>query len=307
MKNNKGFIGMGLILAIIAVLVVGGGAYYLRTKNSSVSKDIKENLPVENQTQNNQLEENQIEKGQYKFAYYQYQDNKLYISSTDGEVTFLGSDVKIKKDKIESPRYYSYSVMSKNVLENIKLSPDMGFYSAIQSIDDEDLWIFTERYTQNAPDGELSSKYNLYFYNNKTKTREFIFSQDKNPDPKYSFIPFAWTKDIVYLEAKVFGSATENEGIWSYDIKTKQFSKLPISSSYVTTPIISPDGKYFIYGGTTGHKDLDSSLNIIFVYDITKNQEKIVVKDNNFSFWASGWINGGINTSDLININEDES
>jgi len=36
MKNNQGFIGIGLILAIIAVLVVVGGAYYLETKNDSV-------------------------------------------------------------------------------------------------------------------------------------------------------------------------------------------------------------------------------------------------------------------------------
>jgi hypothetical protein len=46
MKNNKGFIGLGLILAIIAVLVVGGGAYYLGTKNASQL--------VRNQDQNNQ-------------------------------------------------------------------------------------------------------------------------------------------------------------------------------------------------------------------------------------------------------------
>ncbi|OIO29275.1 hypothetical protein COX93_01610 [Candidatus Nomurabacteria bacterium CG_4_10_14_0_2_um_filter_30_12] len=49
MKNNKGFIGLGFILVIIAVLVVGGGAYYLGTKNSDVSKNTEENLPVENQ------------------------------------------------------------------------------------------------------------------------------------------------------------------------------------------------------------------------------------------------------------------
>lgn len=64
MKNNKGFIGLGLILAIIAVLVIGGGAYYLGTKNSSVPKNIEENLPVENQNDsinsNNNTESNSI-------------------------------------------------------------------------------------------------------------------------------------------------------------------------------------------------------------------------------------------------------
>ena len=40
MKNNKGFIGLGLILAIIAVLVVGGGAYYLGTKKVSAPQNV---------------------------------------------------------------------------------------------------------------------------------------------------------------------------------------------------------------------------------------------------------------------------
>ena len=53
MKNNKGFLGLGLILAIIAVLVVGGGAYYLGTKNDSVPKSVENNLPIETQDQNN--------------------------------------------------------------------------------------------------------------------------------------------------------------------------------------------------------------------------------------------------------------
>lgn len=46
MKKDKGFIGIGLILAIIAVLVAGGGAYYLGTKNSSESKNVEGNISV---------------------------------------------------------------------------------------------------------------------------------------------------------------------------------------------------------------------------------------------------------------------
>ena len=50
MKNNKGFLGLGIILAIIVVLVIGGGAYYLGTKNVSVPKNTEENnQPIENQ------------------------------------------------------------------------------------------------------------------------------------------------------------------------------------------------------------------------------------------------------------------
>lgn len=40
-KNQKGFMGIGIILAVIAVLAVGGIAYYVGTKNNSVSQNIQ--------------------------------------------------------------------------------------------------------------------------------------------------------------------------------------------------------------------------------------------------------------------------
>ena len=52
MKNNKGFVGLGLVLAIIALLAIGGGVYYVGTKNNSVPKSVENNLPVENQDSN---------------------------------------------------------------------------------------------------------------------------------------------------------------------------------------------------------------------------------------------------------------
>lgn len=64
MKYNKGFIGIGIIIAIVASLVVGGGAVYFATKTPTSSKNIGENnyQPQENQngvkntpTQNSQV------------------------------------------------------------------------------------------------------------------------------------------------------------------------------------------------------------------------------------------------------------
>lgn len=49
MKNNKGFIGIGIILAIIAVLAVGGGAYYLGTKKVSAPEKVEDNNILQNQ------------------------------------------------------------------------------------------------------------------------------------------------------------------------------------------------------------------------------------------------------------------
>ncbi len=45
MKNNKGFVGIGLILAIITALVVGGGAVYFITKPSApYLKNVGDNI-----------------------------------------------------------------------------------------------------------------------------------------------------------------------------------------------------------------------------------------------------------------------
>ncbi|MFZ4414325.1 MAG: hypothetical protein ACOYOV_14675, partial [Bacteroidales bacterium] len=238
--------------------------------------------------------------GQNKFAY--YHNNQLDISSIDGDTTNLGTNIKIKKEKkIETSSYYTYSFMSKDVLESMILSEGLDFYSALQSVDNLNEWIFVERDMKN-------TSYNLFYYNHFTKSKNLIFSQDNSQDSKYAFIPFAWSKDILYLEAKVFGSATENEGIWSYNIKTKQFSKLQIISSYISTPIISPDGTKFIYGGTKDiNKGLNSPMNTLFLYDLNTNQEKMIVKDNNSWFSIIGWIKDDIQATDLIDIDVVES
>ncbi|MFA5773135.1 MAG: hypothetical protein WC908_00470 [Candidatus Paceibacterota bacterium] len=290
MKTNKGFALIALLAIIVGVLVVGGGAYFLG-KSKGEDKKVEEIPKTENQI-----------KGQNKFVFNKNQDrtNKLYFASVDGEKILLGTEVKVKREKLESSKDYSYSFMPKDVLGSMKLSEGMTFYSAVQSMDDDNLWIFVERDMNNL-------NYSLYFYNHQTKMKEFIFSQNKTPDPRYSFIPFTWNGDIVYLEAKEFGSATENEGIWSYNIKTKQFSKIPINPLYLATPIISPDGKYFIYIGTTEDKGEYSSPDIIYIYDLATNQEKIIEKDNNdinSSYMIWGWVNGEINNSELIDINQ---
>ena len=53
MKNNKkGFAGIGIILAIIAVLAIGGGAYYIGKKSNTLPKVEENNLQQEEQNQN---------------------------------------------------------------------------------------------------------------------------------------------------------------------------------------------------------------------------------------------------------------
>lgn len=64
MKYNKGFIGTGMIVAIIAILAIGGGVVYYSTKSPTPSSNIEENnyqpqvnqnstTPTNTQAQNN--------------------------------------------------------------------------------------------------------------------------------------------------------------------------------------------------------------------------------------------------------------
>jgi len=65
MKNNKGFGLVAVLLIIVGVLIVGGGAYYLGTKNNSVpnSNIVETNLPVndvvDTNTTNQQVKDEQ--------------------------------------------------------------------------------------------------------------------------------------------------------------------------------------------------------------------------------------------------------
>jgi len=134
--------------------------------------------------------------GQNKFAF--YKNNNLYISSTEGESSLLGADIKIKQNKnfITSKRY-TYSTMPNDVLNNMKVFEGMVFYSALQSLYGN-TWLYVERNMEN-------TSYNLCLYDNE-KNKEIIFSQDNSPDPNYAFMPIAWSnsKDVVYLEALIF-------------------------------------------------------------------------------------------------------
>ena len=237
---------------------------------------------------------------QSKFAF--HRNNSLYISTTDGAISKVGTDLKIKESKkFITSNCLTYHTMPNDILTKINISDGMVFYSALQPLLGNQ-WVFVERSLEN-------SSYNLCLFDAGKKTKEIIFSQNNSPDHNYAFRPIAWSKfeGIVYLEALVFGSATENEGIWAYNLLTKQFSKLAINPSYLTTPILSPSGEYFIYGGTTdSYKELHSLMNIVFIYDIKNNKETIIEKDISSWFSISGWISNDIEKKDIININEEE-
>ncbi len=239
--------------------------------------------------------------GQNQFAFYK-NGTYLYTASPKGKPAILGKGVKVKKSKIiQSAKTFTYSTMPKEVLTKIPIADSMVFYSALQGQDGH-TWLFVER-NMDLPD------YHFCAFDAEKGIKTILFTHTSSPDAQYAFKPIAWSADksIVYIEALVFGSATENEGIWSYNMTTQQFVRLPLTPGYRTTPVISPDKKYLLYGATSGAKGPESQTNQIWLFDLQKNKETLIQQDTQAFYGIVGWTGKGVLKTDLLKIDEKDT
>lgn len=228
-----------------------------------------------------------------------YANSNLYEASLKGQVSNKGNGVKVKKSKLAlTVKRFTYSTMPKEILNAIPYSSGMSFYSALQSLSDANQWVVVEKVI----DGD---KYQAFLYNKKLNTKKVVFTNEQCPDKNYAFIPIAWNGNCIYFEAIIFGSDTENEGIWSYNINSKRVEKLKISDRYFTTPLISPDGKYFIYSATKeANKHLHSNATVLMIYNIAQKTERELYSAGNQTVSVVGWVKGKISSSDLLNMDD---
>src|SRR3989339_681447 len=92
---------------------------------------------------------------QSKFAF--HRNNSLYISTTDGAISKVGTDLKIKESKkFITSNCLTYHTMPNDILTKINISDGMVFYSALQPLLGNQ-WVFVERSLEN-------SSYNLCLF-----------------------------------------------------------------------------------------------------------------------------------------------
>lgn len=110
MNKNKGFIGIGLILAIIlGIVVIGGGAYYLG-KSSDTKKEVKteeNNLPNNsevNQNQNLPVDNQQVKCDSNSIP------SIIVLSPNGGEVYTVGDKIMVKWESCNIPQNVSIFV-----------------------------------------------------------------------------------------------------------------------------------------------------------------------------------------------------
>lgn len=245
-----------------------------RTEKSQVNDEVKlTEHPVINSDESNES---------YNVAF--YRDQQLFTASVaDGKIQTIKEETE--EVKVNSSNYYTKSLMPKEVITSIPISDGMTFYSALKSQAENNTWVFVERNMKN-------TSYNFCRFNQTNTTKKILFTQESSPDKKYAFKPIAWSndRDIIYLEALVFGSSTEHEGVWSYNLATGSAQKINVNPNYVQTPSISPDYRYFAYCATDGKKDLHSPSRQILLYDLETNKEMLLQQDNQSTFSILGWI-----------------
>ncbi|MFA6585853.1 MAG: hypothetical protein WCS86_01705 [Candidatus Paceibacterota bacterium] len=132
MKNNKGFAPIALVIAIIAVLAIGGGAYYLGTQSNYVPRYTDSNnvQPVGDQSQDNSTQSDLkiFKNSQFEFKYpsnISVSENAQVVSlshsipfeNIDGGCDMKGDGV-ISKDLVDFG--VSFRVSNKPLIETVK-------------------------------------------------------------------------------------------------------------------------------------------------------------------------------------------
>lgn len=262
---------------------------HLEISNIQLSQKICENVNFYNYL-NYKIDINQSDyieiknANNYSIAFYKNQE-LFSVHFSDGK-TGEPSPLSIQNYKVERhSKYFTMSLMPEEILRAIPISPNMIFYSGLQSNIDENLWLFVERNVE-------TTTYNLCLYNHSSKTKSILFSQSNSPEVRYAFKPIAWSDNssTVYLESIDFGSSTEHEGIWEYNLSTKTVRRININSNYSTTPLISYDGRYFLYCATTAKKDIHVPSTQVLVFDLGTNREVVIAKDEKASFVMAEWL-----------------
>lgn len=96
--------------------------------------------------------------------------------------------------------------------------------------------------------------------------------------------PIGWLGgNKLIFEHFILDDFDQHMGVFVYDLKSEEREYLPINKNYLSTPIISKNNRYLIYGGTSNLPDkLHGNIDEIYLFDLSSNQEFLIYKDSSF-------------------------
>jgi murein DD-endopeptidase MepM/ murein hydrolase activator NlpD len=154
------------------------------------------------------------------------------------------------------------------------ISPNWDLIGGIQS-PFEKKWVYLE-YIQ------IGSSFNVWLADETTGSKTLLLNENNSPEIGFSYKPIAWSisPDEIFIEKFRMYSDLDHEGIWKLNIKTHALEKTGIPANYFNTPVISPDGRFFLYAKTNAAvKDIiHGYADEVAVFDIQKNIEVLQSK-----------------------------
>ncbi|MBU1679684.1 MAG: hypothetical protein KKD86_12685, partial [Bacteroidetes bacterium] len=150
--------------------------------------------------------------GQNKISF--YKQNSYYIKEIKGAPEQVNWEYnQISQNIAYNAQVITPNLVAENFLNQIIITPGLTFFQGIVSPHDTSLFVYLERDME-------SLDYQLSLVNIENGSKKSLFNLRNRPDLRFAFKPIGWTydPDIILLEALEFGSATEHEGIWEYNI-----------------------------------------------------------------------------------------
>ncbi len=205
----------------------------------------------------------------------------------------IGDNLRYEQENFVRPDKLAF--FPNDISPSLSTPKDWVFFQGLKS-PYSNKWIYMER-------TEIGTEFSVWLYDANSGKKVLLVNQKTTPQENYSFKPIAWSADksVFYLEMLKFNTDLDNEGIWKYDLKTNQMSKLSISKNYFTTPMISPDRNYFLYlNSNEADRDLlHGYADEIRIYNIKQQKEKSTYKKEGTPLQLVGWITEKNNGKDI--------
>lgn len=210
--------------------------------------------------------------------------NKLFLQEHQSQFAPL----ELKDFSVVENNIWNENVLvhfPEDISQNLVIKEGWVLYSGIQSPYDKNIWLCLERTV-------MGIEFNLFLFNSLTGERQ-LFIDNNNSMPQYAFRPVCWSadKNITYLERIQFDNGYDHEGIYSFNLSSKELKKLSVTDKYMSTPVLSPDKNLFLYTATTNEtRELVHGMaDKILVYSLQDNQERIISEEKQSPHTLLGW------------------
>ncbi|OJJ16404.1 hypothetical protein BKI52_34515 [marine bacterium AO1-C] len=174
----------------------------------------------------------------------------------------------------------------RKVAVGLTASLGFDFGTALKNPHDANQWVYIEIQ-------QLGPAFKLVLFNKKANHKKELLYSTNQDRKTMAFKPVGWStqKNILYLEGFYLDNADEHEGIWSLNLTTNQWKKLPMNRKYMKTPLLSQDRQKLIFTGSLDeHFDiLHGHTDMVFTYDLNTQVYQTLVQDKGTMLTVNGW------------------